>query len=83
MLCSNCYKKIPEGEEVKRGGSNIYWRVGGWYGDGGGSGVFCVRCAKREARRQKKLLVMFFCCFFGFVIFILLTLIFTIVWGRN
>ena len=24
MLCSKCYKKIPEGEEVRRGGSGIY-----------------------------------------------------------
>ena len=76
MLCSKCYKKIPEGEEVKRGGSDIYWRAGWWGGEAGRGGVFCLQCAKKEARQEKKLRAMFITLFMCVALFIILSIIY-------
>ena len=50
MLCSNCYKKIPEGEEIRKGSGLGPW---GWIG--GGSKVVCLKCAKDDKKKSDSL----------------------------
>jgi len=45
MLCSQCYKKIPEGEEVTKSGRN-YFRAS-WH-SGYGTEIYCKKCAKKK-----------------------------------
>ena len=56
MRCSNCYKKIPENEEILQGARTIFrsrWDYGG------GSEIVCVRCAKILKRRQRNFVIIF------------------------
>ncbi|MCE8159298.1 MAG: hypothetical protein I3270_01860 [Candidatus Moeniiplasma glomeromycotorum] len=74
MLCANCYKKIPEGEEVQKAASH-YWRASWNYG-GGGSEVVCKRCAIKIRKREKYFLIFFLGLWlFGLVISIVICIV--------
>nr|CAG8502317.1 3137_t:CDS:2 [Entrophospora candida] len=57
MLCTKCYQKIPEGEEVVKSGSN-YFRAS-WH-SGYGTEIYCKKCAKKKDRFDRMFLAIFF-----------------------
>jgi len=74
MLCSNCYKKIPEGEEVAKSGSNYFRKS--WH-SGYGTEIYCQKCAKSKDRFDRNCLIIFFSIWgFGMIIALLLVFIF-------
>ncbi|WNE40575.1 MAG: hypothetical protein mread185_000032 [Mycoplasmataceae bacterium] len=66
MLCSRCYEKIPEGQEVAK--TTGYWKVNGW--GRWGNEIFCKECAIKQDKQD----LIFMICFFGSF------LIFPIIW---
>ena len=60
MLCSRCYKEIPSGKEVQKASGN-FWRTS-WGNWGGGSEIFCYRCARKidkQAEKDRKVILYF------------------------
>lgn len=55
MLCSNCYKKIPKGEEVTKSGKN-YFRAS-WH-SGYGTEIYCKKCAIEKDRFDRMCLII-------------------------
>ena len=50
MLCSSCYKKIPEGEEVTKSGRN-YFRAS-WH-SGYGTEIYCKKFIVKSVLKRK------------------------------
>lgn len=72
MLCSNCYKKIPEGKEVAK--TTGFWKVNGW--GRWGNEIFCKKCAKLQDKKDRVFMTVFFGIWvffavFGIILFIL------------
>ena len=66
MLCSNCYKKIPKGEEVTKSGKN-YLRAS-WH-SGYGTEIYCKKCAIKKDRFDRMCLTIFFSIWLtGFIV---------------
>jgi fatty acid desaturase len=69
MLCSRCYKKIPEGEEVAK--TTGYFKVNGW--GRWGAEIYCKRCALWQDKKDRAVLAIFFMFPFimllGFIVF--------------
>jgi hypothetical protein len=57
MLCSNCYKKIPEGEEVAKSGKNYF--KASWH-SGYGTEIYCKKRAEKKDRFDRTFLIIFF-----------------------
>jgi len=55
VLCSNCYKKIPEGKEVAK--TTGFWKVNGW--GRWGNEIFCKKCAKKQDKKDWAFLIVF------------------------
>lgn len=63
MLCSSCYKKIPEGEEVAK--TTGYWKTNGWGREG--NEIFCKKCAIKQDRKDRFYFYLFFIAPFLFM----------------
>jgi hypothetical protein len=56
MLCNRCFKKIPEGEEIKKPKMSGFFRAS-W--EGYGSEIVCRSCAIKDKKRNKSYWMLF------------------------
>jgi len=73
VLCSKCYKKIPEGEEVAKSPS-LWSPKSKWWE---GNEIYCKRCAVRQDRNDRLVLIFFFSILFMGLLIIFINSLFT------
>jgi len=71
MLCGRCYKKIPEGWEVKKSVAVLRWNKGG---------IYCKKCA---VKIDKQVRIFWKTFLFFWLVISLLGVVIGIAWGKT